>query len=98
MDRNLLICLDYDFTFSADPELWTEFVLSAQKKGHGVVCVTLRYNNEFEAPDVLNSIGKLCSVIFTNRKAKKRFLEELNVHPDIWIDDEPEHIFRDARR
>jgi hypothetical protein len=97
MTKKLLIVIDYDFTFTADPELWTEFVLSAQKKGHEVMCVTLRSHKiESEYEEVVNSIGKFCNIIFTSRNAKKKYLMDRGIYPNIWIDDEPEHIFKSA--
>lgn len=34
--------LDYDDTFTADPDLWRQFVSDALRRGHAVVCVTGR--------------------------------------------------------
>ncbi|KKN17047.1 hypothetical protein LCGC14_0969960, partial [marine sediment metagenome] len=45
---------------------------------------------------VLESIGKLCEVIFTSRKAKLPYLKEQGIEPDIWIDDLPMFLFRDG--
>ena len=38
----LTIGLDYDHTFTADPELWRQFIGDTQRRGHLVVCVTRR--------------------------------------------------------
>ena len=36
----LIIAIDFDDTFSADPELWTAFILNAQQRGHKIICVS----------------------------------------------------------
>lgn len=94
--NKLIICIDYDGTFSAIPELLTDLIVGAKKAGHRVICATMRY--EYEGKEVLESIGKLCEVIFTSRKAKLAFLKELGIEPNIWIDDLPMFLFRDGQR
>lgn len=39
---HLILGLDYDHTFTADPDLWRQFISDAQRRGHTVVCVTAR--------------------------------------------------------
>ena len=92
--RKLTICIDYDGTFTAAPELIGDFIIAAKKLGHRVICVTMRYENE--GKEVLESIGTLCKVIFTNRTAKISFLKEMGIVPDIWMDDQPEFLFRNG--
>jgi hypothetical protein len=57
----------------------------------------MRYNNDYEAPDVLNTIGKLCRVIFTERLAKRDYARTLGVFPDVWIDDRPHYVDNSSR-
>jgi len=92
--KKLLICIDYDETFSADPELWTSFILSAKERGHEVICATMRYESDGYA--LQKSIGKHCRIIYTGRVAKLPFLHKMNIIPDIWIDDKPFWILNDA--
>lgn len=91
----MIICIDYDNTFTAIPELLTSFITAAQKAGHRVICATLRYEEETEP--VMNSIGKLCEVFYTSRQPKIQFLKALGIEPDIWIDDDPIHLFMPAK-
>ena len=92
--NKLIICVDYDGTFNTIPKLLTNFILAAKKSGHRVICATMRY--EHEGKEVLESIGKLCEVIFTGRKAKLPYLKEQGIEPNIWIDDLPAFLFRDG--
>lgn len=92
----MLIVIDFDETYTMDMPLWDDFIKASQKKGHSVICATMRYDNDAEAPCVRESIGKLCKVVFTGRQAKKRFIEELGYRVNIWIDDTPEWLFQNG--
>jgi len=93
----MLIALDYDDTYTADPELWDLFIEQSQARGHEVYCVTMRYGDT-ESLDVERTLGtKVDRIIYTNRKAKKSaFRMNCGRNPDIWIDDTPEWLFEDA--
>lgn len=87
----MLISLDYDDTFTADPKLWTKFVKSAQKVGHKVICITARdftegnkYELELALPDI--------PIIFCDMKPKRKVAESHGYDIDVWIDDTPEAI------
>ncbi len=88
------ICVDYDGTFSIIPGLLTSFIISAKKAGHHVICATMQYKDEGD--EVEKTIGKLCEIFYTGRQAKLSYLQELNIVPDIWIDDQPQFILMDA--
>lgn len=93
--KRLLICIDYDGTFTVIPKLLTEFIKSAKREGHLVICATMRYRSEGIDP----ALHELCgddNVIFTGRKAKLPFLKEMDIIPDIWIDDNPLWLFKDG--
>ncbi len=91
----LTICVDYDGTFTAVPELLTQFIIAAKKDGHRVICATMRY--PFEGKELTESIGKLCEVIYTSRQAKLPFLKELGIEPNIWLDNEPHFLFQNPK-
>lgn len=91
----MLIALDFDGTYTADPILWDEFLESARAKGHLVACVTMRYPGE--AMEVEDAIaGKVDAIIYTRRKAKRPYLAARGLAPDIWIDDNPRWVEVDA--
>jgi len=94
MPKQLIICIDYDGTFTEIPDLLTQLITSAQEAGHRVICATLRYKSE--GAEVTNAIGRLCEVIFTGRKAKGSYLSKMGIVPDIWIDNEPFWIYKDS--
>lgn len=86
------IALDYDHTFTVDPEGWRQFVRLFQERGHTISIVTARHDNFAEkiedAPDG-------CKVYYTRRLAKRLWLAMRGIEIDIWIDDDPLHIIQD---
>lgn len=85
------IALDYDGTYTADPELWGAFIAKARERGHDLVMVTMRRigNEQIENPP--------CAVVYTNRRAKAPFMERCGYKIDVWIDDNPHWIFENSR-
>jgi hypothetical protein len=93
--RKVLIALDYDDTFTADPELWASFCRYAQRRGHTVICATMRH--EAEGLEVVQALfGLVSQIVFTGRQAKRPALAARGLAPDVWIDDEPRWILEGA--
>ena len=90
------IALDYDDTYTQDPELWLRFVKDALERNHDVRVVTMRF--PFEGIGMDPRLLELVPVIFTERCAKKRvcFLQGFVV--DVWIDDRPDFVLGDAAK
>ena len=90
------ISIDFDDTYTRDPQLWNDFIHIAQAAGHTVYCVTARGETfPDEVTEVLDTIGKLISpynCIFTDGKQKRQFCLNKNIHISVWIDDMPEAI------
>ena len=84
-----IFSLDFDGTYTLDPEMWNEWVILAQARGHIIYCVTLR--SPTYSVEVLGSIGA-DRCIFTSSEGKKEFTKQLNIDIDVWIDDIPEFI------
>ena len=81
----MLLALDYDKTYTADPAMWDDFIQLAQDYGHEVKIVTMRYPNEA-------IYGLPIDIVYTSRKAKSTVFKA-----DIWIDDSPAWIFQDSQ-
>jgi hypothetical protein len=86
------IAIDYDSTYTQDPELWNEFIASSQARGHSVICVTMRYP---DCPEERIE-GLPIPVYYTGRGAKMPFVKRLDLHVDVWIDDNPAWIYLNA--
>lgn len=92
----MLIALDYDDTFTRDPEAWLGFAKLMKSRGHEVIGVTMRYPGEASGMD--SRYADACpKTHFTGRQAKKQYLEGKGVFPHIWIDDTPEWILVSAK-
>jgi hypothetical protein len=88
------IAIDYDGTYTVIPEL-IDSLIANKRDDVRIILATMRYSDEVE-PEFLD-LGRRCSqVVFTNRKAKKPFLESLGIKVDVWIDDSPDWILNDA--
>ena len=84
----LEIGLDYDNTFTADPDLWRSFINSCQERGHRVWIVTARRQADHNHDDMNTPDG--IPVVFTEMASKVWFMKERRgVEIDIWIDDDP---------
>lgn len=91
----MLLALDYDDTYTCDPEFWDYFIKLAFDYGHSVICVTMRH--EHEGLEVKNNLSNLVEkIIFTGRKAKFDAVQEAGFMPSVWIDDSPNFIHFDA--
>jgi hydroxymethylpyrimidine pyrophosphatase-like HAD family hydrolase len=86
----MIIAIDYDNTYTADPHLWDEFIRSAEATGHTVICVTARPDTMGQP--VLDSIGKLVPVIFCGGEWKREVALSRGYKVNVWIDDSPEYI------
>jgi len=85
--RPLTIAIDWDQTWTADPDLWSRFAEMAQASGHTVYIVTSRPSG-----NTSECVASGVKVIATAWQAKRPFCEELGIRVDIWIDDCPEFI------
>lgn len=86
----LVFGLDYDGTFTADPDLWRQFISSATARGHAVVCVTARrtppdFSREPRLPDCV-------PVVCAGQTYKQHAAAKAGYPVNIWIDDMPELI------
>lgn len=91
------IALDYDNTYSADPQFWNQFIGLSAKHGHEVRVVTAR-DDRFDRTDSLLVLEKIVPVVYCRGVAKKWFMSHFGdgFVPDIWIDDKPESIFQNS--
>lgn len=82
------IALDIDDTYTRDPQFWDEVVRLAQYRKHEVVVVTMRRESE-------GNEGLKLKTIYTDRKPKRAFCDNLGESFSVWIDDSPEFIVGD---
>lgn len=85
----MLIAIDYDGTFTRHPDLWVGFIEGASRLGHEVVICTARAF----PPDTARHMST--PFYCTAGQAKRDYLASLGLHPDVWIDDDPQSILTD---
>lgn len=92
------IALDYDNTYSLDPEFWSNFALGANLYGHEVKIVTIR-DDRYDRTAPLEAVERQLPVIYTRGVAKRWYLTHFGngFIPDVWIDDKPESILENSK-
>lgn len=88
----LIVAIDYDDTFTADPTAWTAVIEILQIAGHRVVCITARQGNDGNRRQVEGDMPRDVCVLFAYGWQKREFAKANGVEVDIWIDDLPEAI------
>jgi len=92
----MIIAVDYDDTWTRDPDGWYLALHALKQRGHKIVGATMRHPREATGMD--SNYDKICEKIyFTGRKAKRSFLAAHGVFVDVWIDDNPIWVETDAR-
>lgn len=100
-----IICLDYDDTYTSDPQLFNIFIEAAHTSGHKVLLTTWRFGFGWEMKEVAEDYNlekfiqsEKISLVFCSRKSKREHLKHLgyNVDDCIWIDDNPFAIVMNA--
>lgn len=92
----MIIALDYDNTFSADRDLWRQFIRLAQSRGHRVIGVSGRHDEPLHREALAADFPAGLEVILCNHCTKRPIVEALGIKVDIWIDDYPEGIVEEA--
>jgi len=89
------ISLDFDDTYTRDPNMWNTIVAQMQFSGHKVYLVTMRTPEQ--GLEVLSTIGRIIgsdNVYFTSMQGKRNYMYAKGIHIDVWIDDMPDAILR----
>ena len=86
------IALDYDNTYTLDPEVWDEFIVLMHMRGHEVRIVTAR-DERYDRNPQLNELETRMPIIWCRGVAKKLFCPRFaDFTPDVYIDDSPENV------
>lgn len=92
------IAIDYDETYTCDPQAWDDVIDIFRNRGHSVYIVTMRKLDPCESVKVMHDLdGKVDGIFFTGRKAKKDFMYNLGIHISVWCDDNPFFVLHDAK-
>lgn len=83
----MLIALDYDGTYTADPAFWDQVIELGKSKGHSFVCVTGR-----REPPGSHERKIPMPIVCAGSEYKRRAAMDAGHAVDVWIDDMPEMI------
>jgi hypothetical protein len=85
----MTIALDYDQTYTRDPDFWDEVIAAGKRRGHDFVCVTQRPNPPGSAKfERVPSIPVVCA----GEHFKADAARAAGYRIAIWIDDMPGSI------
>ena len=88
------ISVDFDDTYTRDPNMWNTVIAVMQTAGHNVYCVTARTPEQ--GLDVYSSIGRMVGAdncYFPSLHAKKPFMWAQGIRIDVWVDDTPMAVY-----
>lgn len=92
----MIIALDYDKTYDADPKMWDEIIKIMKLRDHEVILATYR-DERYDTTPLLRKLMWHTPVFFTRGVAKKWYLEHFGPGKvDIWIDDNPYSIIQNS--
>lgn len=100
-DAMTTFSLDFDKTFTADPDLFREFVRAAQRRGHTVLLTTQRCVEHLRE---IRGILGTCDLplVFASGFSKEEASAFHGFAVDVWVDDSPYSVstalrYRDCR-
>lgn len=96
-EYRMTIALDFDETFTRDPELWSGFVRMAAKRGHRPVLITSRSDVGEMGREVREALARegltWLDIIFAGRTMTKYDAAvKAGLSVDVWVDDMPNLI------
>lgn len=83
----MTIAIDLDNTWTQDPTLWSEFRISAIKRGHTVIMATGRsgYSSDMDRWRIPGDMP----IFYCAGELKDNALKREGIYVDVWIDDMP---------
>jgi HK97 family phage portal protein len=93
--RALTISIDFDRTFSADPQLWGEFARKSVAEGNTVVMISRRPEEDRQV--VTDTLGEYADafsqvLLVGGDTLKAEAAQAAGIDVDVWVDDSPQTI------
>jgi hypothetical protein len=83
--------LDYDNTFSVNPEMWMQIVKIIKTNGYKIIGATAR--NRYEEIKDSRYFDACYMVVYCAGNSKQKVLQNMHIDDNIiWIDDDPQYI------
>ena len=90
--NKLVFGIDYDGTFSADPDGFRAIVALLLARGHVCVLVTGRSDEAQWGAEVRRAVGDIMPIVFAGNAWKRDAAKRAGFDVNVWIDDHPEYI------
>jgi hypothetical protein len=89
----MILAIDYDDTWTLDPDAWETLVTFFKDRGHTVIVVTNRMNLPQFTEVVQRDVSPFVDdVIFAGPMPKRIAASNLGYQVDVWIDDFPSAV------
>jgi len=89
----MIISIDFDDTWTADPDLWKAFARQAKRRGHTVILAT----NRAPRRDLMFPVEQAVTpwvdaIVFAGPSPKREAVARRGYDVDVWIDDYPSSV------
>ena len=84
----MTIAIDYDDTYTVDPELWRNFAELATRRGHTIICITARRKTLDNQQELARELPSCIAAYFSYDEPKSDYARRNNIAVDVWIDDD----------
>ncbi len=90
----MIISIDFDETWTQDPDAWRAFARLLRGRGHTVIVTTNRYPIPIGVQEVYRAVATsaVADIIFAGAKPKREAARERGHRVDVWVDDAPEMV------
>jgi len=85
------IAIDFDDTYTLNPNVWNQIIDILLKQNNNVYCVTKRYKDN--AKDIVEAFANTNIPIIYAVKSKLEAVSDAGIKIDVWIDDKPQSIY-----
>lgn len=92
VSRSLVVAIDYDGTFTADPQCWTAVIHCLRAAGHRVICVSARTEADGSRAELTRALPAGVPILLSEFGQKRQFARSRGWSVDIWIEDHPESV------
>jgi hypothetical protein len=93
----VIVSIDFDDTFTADPVAWTAIIKLLQDASHTVVCVTGRDNTPISVNQITHALPEGIPIVFAGSDPKNDAAIREGFNVDVWIDDRPLRVMGKAK-
>jgi hypothetical protein len=88
----MILAIDFDGTYSADPVLWAGFAAIVKAAGHALILATSREPTMANEGELRAVIGWTLPIVWCGRQRKRAACKAAGYDVAIWIDDQPDTI------